>query len=254
MQVSVPMRQSPRAIKAMPGNEQTIPGSRRALLRRRFLGGASVQGEAGPWLRRRSPFFTAHPTVLPAPLGSSEAWWPSRALPAPRPCFGVSVPSQKLGLSFPFPCRAALPVMSQDPGSVPLPPSSPGPFLCSFYSWLDRPLPLSFPGKGCLAGQGVGGPEPRRKPGGKPPAPPRAHQRDGRAPGASVVFRNLTFKVSQQCRLTPTVGVGDDFPLPPLISTDPRGGEGGGAEVSFPEATFPEGAAQLEGAALCSSV
>ena len=57
MQVSVPMRQSPRAIKAMPGNEQTIPGSRWALLRRRLLGGASVQGEAGPLVKApRSPF------------------------------------------------------------------------------------------------------------------------------------------------------------------------------------------------------
>lgn len=67
----------------------------------------------GPWSRRPVHLsLTAHPTVLPAPLGSSGAWWPSRALPAPMPCFGVCVPSQKLGLSFPFPCRAALPVMS----------------------------------------------------------------------------------------------------------------------------------------------
>lgn len=248
MQVSVPMRQSPRAIKAMPGNEQTIPGSRRALLRRRLLGGASVQGEAGPWSRRGSPFFTAHPTVLPAPLGSSEAWWPSRALPAPRPCFGVSVPSQKLGLSFPFPCRAALPVMSQDPGSVPLPPSSalsiPGWTGLSHCRSQERAV-LLVKGWGARA---------KKKTGWEAPRPTRAHQRDGRAPGASVVFRNLTFEVSQRCRLTPTVGAGDDFPLPPLVSTDPRGGEGGGAEVSFPEATFPEGAAQLEGAALRSSV
>lgn len=140
-------------------------------------GGGSWEGRVSRVRRglgqgARSPFFTAHPTVLPAPLGSSEAQWPSGTLPAPRPCFGVSVPSQKLGLSFPFPCRAALPVMSQDPGSVPLPPSSPRPFLCSFYSWLDWPLPLSFPGKGCLAGQGVGGLSQEENRVGSPPPRP----------------------------------------------------------------------------------
>ena len=67
----------------------------------------------GPWSRHPVHLsLPAHPTVLPAPLGSLEA----RGLLAPSPPPGlvwcVCVPSQKLGLSFPFPCSAALPVMS----------------------------------------------------------------------------------------------------------------------------------------------
>lgn len=76
--------------------------------------------------RTRHPMrvsLAAHPTVLPASLGIllRPARWPSLALPTPRRCFGVCVPSQNLGLSFPFPCRAALPVISRGLGGVPLP-------------------------------------------------------------------------------------------------------------------------------------
>lgn len=73
------------------------------------------------------------------------------------------------------------------------------------------------------------------------------------APPVPASFLEISLsKLVSGGHLTPTVGAGDDFPLPPLISADPRAGEGGAAH-SFPEATFPEGAAQPEGAALCSS-
>ena len=62
----------------------------------------------GPWSRHPVHLsLPAHPTVLPAPLGSSEARWPSRALPAPRPCFGVCVSLPRSSAS-PFLFLAAL--------------------------------------------------------------------------------------------------------------------------------------------------
>lgn len=84
-------------------------------------------------------------TVFPPPLRTAEPRWPSPSLPAPASgAVLVPVPSQNLGLSFPFPCIVALPVISKAPPSLPLSQ----PFLRSFYSWLDQPLPLSVPRKG----------------------------------------------------------------------------------------------------------
>lgn len=114
--------------------------------------------------------------------------------------------------------------------------------------------PIVVPRKGLSCWSRGGGPEPRRKPGGKPPAPPGLIRGMAGPPVPASFLEISLSKLVSSCHLTPTVGAGDDFPLPPLISVDPRGGEGGGAEVSFPEASFPEGAAQLEGAALCSRV
>lgn len=84
MQVSVCMRQSPRAIKAMPGNGQAIPGSRWALLRRRLLGGASVQGEAGPLVKAPGlPFPYCSPYCTSG--SSGIVWGPVAFSRPPRP-------------------------------------------------------------------------------------------------------------------------------------------------------------------------
>lgn len=135
---------------------------------------------------------------------------------------------------------------------MPLPPSSPWALPLLFLFLVGPASPIVVPRKGLSCWLRGGGPEPRRKPGGKPLAPPGLI-RGMAAPPVPASFLEISLsKLVRGGHLTPTVGAGDDFPLPPLISADPRASEGGAAH-SFPEATFPEGAAQPEGAALCSS-
>ena len=59
------------------------------------------------------------------------------------------------------------------------------------------------------------------------PAPPGLI-RGMAGPPVPVSFLDISLsKLVSGGHLTPTVEAGDDFPLPPLISADPRGGEGG---------------------------
>lgn len=86
------------------------------------------------------------------------------------------------------------------------------PFLHSFYSWLDQPLPLSIPRKGlsCCWSRGWG-PEPRRKPGPEatPPPPParsRGPQRGGGARAPESILAISASKLARGCNLTSTCG------------------------------------------------
>lgn len=90
-------------------------------------------------------FFFEDPSMLSPVAFPYPAWVP------PAPPFGavlVPVLSQNRGLSFPFPVISQAPPSPQSGGRRP--PSLPlcKPFLHSFYSWLEQPLPLSVPRKG----------------------------------------------------------------------------------------------------------
>lgn len=192
LRVSVPVRQSPGAAQAVPGAGHTIrvPGGLHC------AGdppeGPCVRGEAWPSHKApnaRFPCCTPYCTSCfsgdPPPAGSLAFSCP----PHPQALFWCVCP-------FPEP-RPLLSFSLQGCSSCDLPGSgrrAPPCLPLSFYSWLDQPLSLSFPGKGCLAGRGVGGPEPRRKPGQKPPPRrTRSSRRSGRAHSVSVIFSSLTF-------------------------------------------------------------
>lgn len=127
----------------------------------------------------------AYPTVLPLPLGVLSLLLaafscPARVppLPSPQVLFGgVSLPRTSAA-PFLFLVGVALPVISQAQPALwiwavgPLPAFlSPGPFLHSFYSWLDQPLLLSIPGKGLSCWSRGWGQKPRRKPVPEAPLP-----------------------------------------------------------------------------------
>ena len=131
----------------------------------------------------------AHPTVLP--LGIFSLLLVAFSCPARVPpllssqvLFGGvgGVPSQNLSLSFPFPCGSC--------SSCDLPgPSS----TLSIPGWSSLSHCL-IPGKGYLAGQGVGDRSQEESQCRKPPSPPGAHSSlQGSGPNASVIFRNLDF-------------------------------------------------------------
>ena len=144
-------------------------------------------------------------------LGGSAAcsWWPSLALPEsllsshPRCClggWGVSLPRTSAS-PFLFLVGVALPVTSQAQPALwvravgpSLPSSLPGPSsTLSIPGWSSLSHCL-IPGKGYLAGQGVGDRSQEESQCRKPPSPPGAHSSlQGSGPNASVIFRNLDF-------------------------------------------------------------
>lgn len=119
-------------------------------------------------------------------------------VPPPPRCFGVCpFPEPRPLLSFSLQSCSSCDPSGPSPPSGALPAFlSPRPFLRSFYSWLDQPLPLSIPRKGLSRWCRGEGPEPRRKPAPEAPACPRTRL-PARCPHpnpiASVIFRNLAF-------------------------------------------------------------
>lgn len=150
----------------------------------------------------------AYPTVLPLPLGVLSLLLaafscPARVppLPSPQVLFGgVSLPRTSAA-PFLFLVGVALPVISQAQPALwiwavgpSLPSSLPGPSsTLSIPGWTSLSY-CPFPGKGYLAGQGVGDRSQEESQCRKPPSPPGAHgSLQGSGPNTSVIFRNLDF-------------------------------------------------------------
>ena len=110
---------------------------------------------------------------------------------------------------------------------MPHPPSSPWALPLLFLFLVGPASPIVVPRKGLSCWSRGGGPEPRRKPGGKPPTRPGLI-RGMAGPPVPASFLDISLsKLVSSGHLTPMVEAGDDFPLPALISADPRGSEGG---------------------------
>lgn len=146
--------------------------------------------------------------------GASAHFSPLGLIPPSLPHCVVlmCVPSQNLGLSFPFPCRAALPVIPQAPVrplGPSLPSSLPGPSSAlSIPGWTSLSH-CPFPGKGCLAGPGVRDPSQEESQRRKPlPALELGSQQGAPTPTLlPVSFLEISLsKLVSSSNLTPTCG------------------------------------------------